>query len=80
MGEITSAEVGDLTGVPRQTFSGYVARGQAPKPIRHVGRTPLWDEDEIKAWKEGRPGSGDHAKGADRTPRRTATKSLRDRS
>ncbi len=70
--EITSGEVVELTGVARKTFSGYVARGQAPKPIRHVGRTPVWDEDEIKAWQANRPGRGDHSKGADRAPRRRA--------
>lgn len=32
------------------TWSGYVARGQAPKPARKVGRTPLWDQADIDAW------------------------------
>lgn len=32
------------------TWSAYVRRGQAPKPARHVGRTPLWDMDVIDVW------------------------------
>ncbi|WP_224274109.1 AlpA family transcriptional regulator [Streptomyces sp. LS1784] len=32
------------------TWSSYVARGQAPAPVRRVGRTPLWNPAEIKAW------------------------------
>ncbi|MFI5621537.1 hypothetical protein [Streptomyces sp. NPDC051567] len=29
------------------TWSAYVARGQAPRPARHVERTPLWDRADI---------------------------------
>lgn len=32
------------------TWRGYVHRGEAPGPARHVGRTPLWDEAEIRDW------------------------------
>lgn len=32
------------------TWSSYVARGQAPKPAQHVGRTPLWDQADIDAF------------------------------
>jgi hypothetical protein len=32
------------------TWSSYVARGQAPKPARHVQRTPLWERADIDAW------------------------------
>lgn len=32
------------------TWSAYVARDQAPKPVRYVGRTPLWDRREIAEW------------------------------
>ena len=68
--EITSDEAAELAGVARKTFSGYVARGQAPKPARHVGRTPVWDEDELKAWMATRPGPG--GRGTDRALRRAA--------
>lgn len=32
------------------TWTGYVARKQAPKPSRHVGRTPLWERRDIDDW------------------------------
>lgn len=32
------------------TWRAYVARDQAPRPGEHVGRTPLWDADEVRAW------------------------------
>lgn len=34
------------------TWRSYVGRSQAPAPARHVGRTPLWDMDDIDAWLE----------------------------
>jgi predicted DNA-binding transcriptional regulator AlpA len=68
--EITSDEAAELAGVTRKTFSGYVARGQAPKPVRHVGRTPVWDEDELGVWMKNRPGQGH--RGTARALRRAA--------
>jgi hypothetical protein len=32
------------------TWRAYVTREQAPQPIRHVGRTPLWDSADIVAF------------------------------
>ncbi|MEV8523106.1 hypothetical protein AB0451_02960 [Streptomyces sp. NPDC052000] len=32
------------------TWTGYVARNQAPKPARYVSRTPLWDRADIDAY------------------------------
>lgn len=32
------------------TWRAYVARGQAPAPARHVGRTPLWDPADVHAF------------------------------
>jgi hypothetical protein len=32
------------------TWRSYVGRGQAPAPVRHVGRTPMWDLDEVARW------------------------------
>lgn len=32
------------------TWSSYVARGQAPAPVRRVGRTPLWALEDISQW------------------------------
>lgn len=36
--------------ITASTWRAYVARGQAPAPVRHVGRTPLWDAEQIRAW------------------------------
>lgn len=33
-----------------KTWAAYVTRSQAPAPVRHVGRTPLWDLDAVDAW------------------------------
>lgn len=41
-----------------RTWRSYVSRGQAPEPVRHVGRTPLWDLDQVLAWLADRPGQG----------------------
>lgn len=43
-------------GVRLKTWHSYVARGFAPKRLRKVGRTPLWDAAEVRAWP--RPGRG----------------------
>lgn len=45
-----------MVGISPDTFSAYVARGQAPRPTQKIGRTPLWDEDEISQWAASRPG------------------------
>ncbi|MDJ0363148.1 transcriptional regulator [Rhodococcus sp. H29-C3] len=62
--ELTIAEVlaliEDKTGkaMPAKTWSSYVARGQAPKPARHLSRTPLFAREDIEHWIDNRPGSG----------------------
>ena len=61
MGEIEREDAAAIARVTRDTFSAYVARGRAPRPVRHIGRTPLWDEDEVRAWMTTRPGRGRHA-------------------
>lgn len=43
-------------GVKPKTWHSYVARGFAPKPVRRVGRTPVWDAAEVRSWP--RPGRG----------------------
>lgn len=35
------------------TWTSYVARGQAPRPVRKVERTPLWDPRDIEAFADG---------------------------
>lgn len=32
------------------TWRSYVARGQAPKPVEYVSRTPLWDAAAVEQW------------------------------
>jgi len=51
--------------VAADTWSGYVSRGQAPAPARRVGRTPLWDPAEVRAWQAARRGRGWRASTAD---------------
>jgi hypothetical protein len=68
--QITRDQAAVIAGVAPDTFSGYVSRGQAPSPVRHVGRTPLWDEAKVKAWAGNRPGRG--ARGTARARRRAA--------
>jgi predicted DNA-binding transcriptional regulator AlpA len=43
-------------GVKPSTWRSYVARGQAPQPVRKVGRESLWDAAEVRAYS--RPGQG----------------------
>lgn len=53
---IERADAAAIAGVAPGTFSSYVHRGQAPAPVEWVGRTPRWDEDEVRAWQQQRPG------------------------
>ena len=50
------AQCADYWGIDPDTWSAYVSRGRAPTPYMHVGRTPLWDEDDVRDWP--RPGQG----------------------
>lgn len=54
--EWTVDRCAECWGVAASTWRGYVARGQAPAPKRRVGRTPVWDAAEVRAWT--RPGRG----------------------
>lgn len=40
------------------TWYSYVSRGQAPQPIRRVGRTPVFDPLQIIAYAEASTGPG----------------------
>lgn len=55
---ITATECAAIAGVALRTWHAYAARGRAPEPVEHVGRTPLWDRAAVIAWQEGRPGQG----------------------
>ncbi|WP_242640394.1 helix-turn-helix transcriptional regulator [Rhodococcoides fascians] len=62
--ELSLAEVLTLiehrTGkaITSSTWRSYVARGQAPKPIRRISNAPLYSRDDIDQWITDRPGSG----------------------
>lgn len=68
-------EAAEIAGVKPKTWSGYVARKQAPGPVRRVGRTPLWDEQEVRAWAAARPGQGSRStqRARSRAEKRTTT-------
>jgi len=36
--------------VTAATWYSYVSRGQAPAPKRHVGRTPVWDPEDVREY------------------------------
>lgn len=40
--------------IARSTWEAYVARDQAPAPVRRIGRTPVWSERAVRAWNGGR--------------------------
>lgn len=61
MAELLLMEAAAMAGVKPRTWSSYVARGQAPAPVRRVGRTGLWDEAEVQEWIRSRPGQGSRA-------------------
>ena len=48
--QVTRDEAANIAGVKPDTFSNYVARGRAPAPVRHIGRTPLWDAAKVEKW------------------------------
>ncbi len=48
--EWTAQECAENWQVRLRTWHGYVARDQAPRPVRHVGRTPLWNATEVRTW------------------------------
>jgi hypothetical protein len=48
-GEWTAQQCADACGVQLKTWHSYVARGQAPPPVRRIGRTPLWNTAEVIA-------------------------------
>lgn len=54
--EWTAAQCAEAWDIKPRTWHGYVARDQAPKPARHIGRTPVWDAEIVRAYP--RPGRG----------------------
>ena len=58
----TADECAAAWGVKTATWSGYVSRGQAPKPLPGGEGSRLWDADEVRRFP--RPGSGRTRTGA----------------
>lgn len=60
---LTSDECARIVGVSRDTWTAYV-RARRPKhapppmPVRTIGRTPVWSEEDVRAWAGARPGRG----------------------
>lgn len=57
-GLLTSGECAQLAGCTPSTWRAYVARGQAPAPVAAVGRSKLWDAQQVREWATARPGRG----------------------
>jgi predicted DNA-binding transcriptional regulator AlpA len=51
----TAQEVADHLGVKRASVYRMAAKSPGFPQPKHVGRTPLWEPEEIKAWREGHP-------------------------
>jgi hypothetical protein len=46
--EWTAQQCADEWGIKLKTWHSYVARRQAPGPLRRIGRTPLWSAAEVR--------------------------------
>ncbi|KDN80483.1 hypothetical protein [Kitasatospora cheerisanensis] len=46
----TAQQCAAAWGIGLKTWHGYRARGQAPEPCAHAGRTPLWDPQTVRTW------------------------------
>ncbi|WP_226487473.1 hypothetical protein [Streptomyces parvulus] len=53
---VPTAGAAAITGVEQKTWSGYVARDQAPAPDDHVGREPVWHISTVLRHVDTRPG------------------------
>lgn len=59
---VGNAEAADYVGVSLNAWRPYVARGQAPAPVRREVQgghaLPVWTTAQLDAWKTSRPGRG----------------------
>jgi hypothetical protein len=71
---IGNTAAAEYAGVSVNTWTPYVARGQAPKPVRREVRggyaQPVWTKAQLDEWMANRPGVG--APGRPRAKRRAA--------
>jgi len=55
-------EIAEMLGVSRGTAFRYIARPDFPEPVARVGRTTVWNREDVERWanehlplREGRP-------------------------
>ncbi|MFE6189142.1 hypothetical protein ACFQ6U_32435 [Streptomyces sp. NPDC056465] len=53
---VSTAGAAAILGIEAKTWSGYVARGQAPAPDDHIGREPVWHLSTVLGHITARPG------------------------
>ncbi|MEU2462045.1 hypothetical protein ABZ604_31250 [Streptomyces sp. NPDC012473] len=56
IGSVPTAGAAAVLGIEAKTWSGYVARGQAPAPDDHIGREPVWHLSAVLQHVAARPG------------------------
>jgi predicted DNA-binding transcriptional regulator AlpA len=39
-------------GVPRRTVYNWIDRPDFPEPVEEAGGSRLWDEDEVRRWRD----------------------------
>ncbi len=54
---LTREEAAAIWGVTPAALSSEVSKGRAPEP-KYVGRTPMWDDEILRAANAARPGRG----------------------
>ena len=62
----TADQCAEYLHIKRNTWSSYVRRpsktNPAPKPLRHIGRTPLWDAAKVQEFGANRSRSAPHTR------------------
>lgn len=56
----TATECAEFCGLARDTWTSYVSRGQAPKPLPGFDeqRQRRWSAELVREWQANRPGPG----------------------
>lgn len=53
---MSATECAELVGIRLETFTAYVNRGYAPKPVGEIVGRRVYDRAEIVEWAKSRPG------------------------